>query len=582
MRFLKASLYGISGIVILIAIAIGYITQVLDPNDLKPTLIKVAKERGISLEIKGEIAWAFMPWLRVQIDSIDAKTAHGSLKATRMEGDISPLSLFSDTIIIERLVAIDPKVTINDFQKSKKLKIFNISSEKLEHPFIVRMLSVTNGEFRRASPELSLKNVNFNTGYLTPATTSEFEFEAIAQYGKLTAPLSIKSTIKPHVAFNGFTIHNFKLKSRGIALTFNGYLSANTMGAIGGEGQIHISNFSPRNWLAAANLPIPITQNLTRFTLAALNTDVKLSDEMLSLQDLKLKLDESEFSGQLDFSFKPLNLNVDGAIDSIDLDSYFWETRTTKTLENNRQFSFFPGAYKIDIQTLKVNSTEYTNLQIEVGVSSDEITLGRFSVEAFGGSLQLTGTHLTVPEITLINGTINKIDLKKFALHQPLAFSSGQINGAFDLRGAGKISQEIQHSLSGSLRISITDALLQKINFAEALCNAMDESYKSNAEPNQGTLRISVDFEEGVGIIDILNAEIANVNLNGNGRISFLSRAIALSGQLQIPLDGKFQSCKVPEKIRGLRLPFNCRGKFTAQSFSCRFDSSALSAILQN
>ena len=41
--------------IVALAASVAYITQVLDPNDLKPTLVNAAKKHQVQLELKGNI-----------------------------------------------------------------------------------------------------------------------------------------------------------------------------------------------------------------------------------------------------------------------------------------------------------------------------------------------------------------------------------------------------------------------------------------------------------------------------------------------------------------------------------------------
>ena len=59
MRIIKVLLILVMISVITLAASVAYITQVLDPNDLKPTLVETAKKQQISLQLNGNITWAF-------------------------------------------------------------------------------------------------------------------------------------------------------------------------------------------------------------------------------------------------------------------------------------------------------------------------------------------------------------------------------------------------------------------------------------------------------------------------------------------------------------------------------------------
>ena len=48
MRFVKGLFYTLTALLILAAASVAYVTQVLDPNDLKPTLVKAAANQQIN------------------------------------------------------------------------------------------------------------------------------------------------------------------------------------------------------------------------------------------------------------------------------------------------------------------------------------------------------------------------------------------------------------------------------------------------------------------------------------------------------------------------------------------------------
>ncbi|KAA0873627.1 AsmA family protein [Nitrincola tapanii] len=60
-----------SGLLLLL-LAVGfYITRVIDPNDYKPQIEKLALEKaGLELKIQGELGWSFFPWLGVSVADI--------------------------------------------------------------------------------------------------------------------------------------------------------------------------------------------------------------------------------------------------------------------------------------------------------------------------------------------------------------------------------------------------------------------------------------------------------------------------------------------------------------------------------
>ena len=112
MRIFKALLLLVMVSIVAVAASVAYITQVLDPNDLKPTLIETAKKQQISLNLDGNIAWTFWPWFGITVENVRANSANWTFEADQLEGSLSILSILSDTIVIDELTAMSPRVRL--------------------------------------------------------------------------------------------------------------------------------------------------------------------------------------------------------------------------------------------------------------------------------------------------------------------------------------------------------------------------------------------------------------------------------------------------------------------------------------
>ena len=70
MRFIRVFFILVIVSVVAVAASVTYITQVLDPNDLKPTLVNSAKKQQVKLELQGNITWAFWPWFGISVEEV--------------------------------------------------------------------------------------------------------------------------------------------------------------------------------------------------------------------------------------------------------------------------------------------------------------------------------------------------------------------------------------------------------------------------------------------------------------------------------------------------------------------------------
>ena len=65
MRFVRVFFILVIVSAVVSAASVTYITQVLDPNDLKPTLVDAAQKQQVKLELQGNITWTFWPWFGI-------------------------------------------------------------------------------------------------------------------------------------------------------------------------------------------------------------------------------------------------------------------------------------------------------------------------------------------------------------------------------------------------------------------------------------------------------------------------------------------------------------------------------------
>ena len=552
MRFVRVVFIFVIVSVVAVAASVTYITQVLDPNDLKPTLVNSAKKQQVRLELQGNITWAFWPWFGISVEKVRASSANWDFEAERLEGSLSILSLLSDTIVIDRLNAITPKVTVRVAQKDKRSTALNVAESSREKTLLVRQLAITDGEIDGLYPELTLSRVQLSVDSLTPETASDLSLSAYLTLGEYQAPLQIETEIIPTAAFDGITIRQTSINSRDLNLKYDGYLSGSNSGQFSGEGKLSVSEFSFRQWLRASNLPVPVTSDLERFGKVAVKMGIKVSNEMASLRPFTLVLDETSIDGRVDLGLQPLNIDLELLVDQLNIDQYLVGSKNTESNINHQPSIPLPlGTYKIDISTITVAEKLMTDVGFDLGVGTDEITLGRLDAKLFGGELRAAGTYLIAPQISNITGTLDGFQLSQLQFSKPLDTLSGSLQSSFDIRAAGRTPDEMLASISGPLRIKIENALLGPLNVSDALCQAVSGNTEAIAD-SPDTMTVAGEFQEGIAVIDSLKARVANLAIQGRGRISLVSTASNIRGSVQIPAEGVSGSCTVPEILHGV------------------------------
>ncbi len=578
MRIFKALLILVMVSVVAIAASVAYITQVLDPNDLKPTLVDTAKKQQISLQLNGNIAWTFWPWFGITVENVQASSTNWAFEADQLEGSLSILSALSDTVVIDELTAISPKVRVDFGTSDSRRSETESAPNTAGRTILIRQLAIQDGEITGLYPGLTLSRFNFAVDSLSPATASNLNLSTYIEFNEQQAPLEVDAEIIPTASFDGLTIRNIALKSRELMLEYSGYLSAAKSGQVSGEGQLSVAEFSLRQWLRAGNFPVPETNELDRFNRFTVETGLKVSNDLLSLRPFSMALDETSVDGRVDINLNPLNLDLELLADQLNLDGYLTNT-ATHTSQPSSPLPFLPGTYKLDIGSLTINQRELSEAGVDLGIGSDEITLGRLDATLFGGELRAAGTHLIAPQITNITGTINGLQLAQFQFSKPLDTLSGSLQSSFDLRAAGRTADEMMASVSGPFRVKIQNAFLGPLNVSDAICQTVATPNTLSAD-TADTLAIKADFQEGIAVIDSMDATVANLSIQGQGRISLVSTASNIQGTIKVPEDGVLGSCAAPEILKGVSLPLSCRGQLRNESLQCSLDEKALSQVI--
>ena len=578
MRIFKALLILVMVSIVAVAASVAYITQVLDPNDLKPTLIETAKKQQIALRLDGNIAWTFWPWFGITVENVQANSANWTFDADQLEGSLSILSILSDTIIIDELTAMSPRIRFDLSKSSNADSATKESSESANRAILIRQLAIQSGAIEGLYPGLTFNRLNLSVDSLSPATASRLELEAYIELVEKQAPLKIGAQIIPTATFDGLTIRDLELQSRDLKLGYAGYLSASNSGQFSGEGQLSVDELSLRQWLRAGNFAVPKTSELDRFNRFQLNTGLKVSNDLVSLRPFALTLDETSIDGRVDLQLNPLNIDLELLADTLNLDHYV----TTEADANPEQLDLPPvllGTYKVDVGSLIVNQHELTDVGVDLGIGADEITFGRLDANLFGGELRAAGTHLIAPQITNLTGTANGIQLSQFQFAKPLDTLSGSLQTTFDLRAAGRTEDEMVTSVSGPIRAKIANAFLGPLNVSDVLCQTIASERNLSAN-TADTLALKADFQEGIAVIESIKATVANIAIQGKGRISLVSTASNIQGSIEIPSDGVIGSCTAPKVLNGVSLPLSCRGQLRNQSLKCSLDEKALNQAI--
>ena len=91
-------------------------------------------------------------------------------------------------------------------------------------------------------------------------------------------------------------------------------------------------------------------------------------------------------------------------------------------------------------------------------------------------------------------------------------------------------------SVSGPVRVKIANAFLGPLNVSDVICQTIASERNLSAN-TADTLALKADFQEGIAVIESIKATVANIAIQGKGRISLVSTASNIQGSIEIPSD---------------------------------------------
>ena len=417
-------------------------------------------------------------------------------------------------------------------------------------------------------------------------------------------------------------------------------LSANQLRAIGElrlreldkggqlEGGLSLAPFNLREFLSGLGIELPAMNDAGALEQLELSARLSGNSQSLNLQDLKLRLDDSRFTGQIavsDWQRQALRLQLQG--DRLDLDRYLppkaaeqpsqrqGEVREALARAGSSGTSELPGAptqqawsqsemlplarlRPLDLQaSLSLGQLNYDglplrNLQLQLHAKQGRLTLKQLRSELFDGRLEATGeADLREQPIRLsLNKTLSRLPLEQLFKAQG---ESLPLRGRLDLQAQlttqGNSQQAWVDALNGDMRFAVLDGVLLDANLEQQLCQGiatLNRKPLSNPPSGRDTpfqrLDGSLRIRNGVANNPDLQVRLPGLSVKGQGDIDL--RVLGMDYRAGITLEGDQRempdpACQVNERYQGIEWPLRCRGPLELGAKACRLDKDGLGKI---
>jgi AsmA protein len=175
-KYLKYSLYGIGSLLAVILVAVAVIAATFNPNDYKPLIVKMVKEKKQrTLNIEGDIKLAFWPKLGADLGKVSLSEHNGDKEFASMQSAkvfVAVLPLLHKQLVVDTVRIDGVNANIVRFKDGSTNFDDLLSKEESEEiKFDIDGVLVSNAALNLTDEmggrHISISNANIKTGHIT-------------------------------------------------------------------------------------------------------------------------------------------------------------------------------------------------------------------------------------------------------------------------------------------------------------------------------------------------------------------------------------------------------------------------------
>ena len=397
------------------------------------------------------------------------------------------------------------------------------------------------------------------------------------------------------------------------------------------EGGLSVAEFDLRAFLDGIDQSLPPMADANTLRRVSLATRLAGSRNSLALQDLKLKVDDSNLAGLLainDLERRSLQAQLKG--DRLDLDRYLaptsqadaaasasrqaevqqaaagaagntplpakpsghaWSDEPLLPLPRLRQLE---GELTLDLGQLTLRKLPIDGASLRLRAHAGQLNLDELRGGLFDGRFALSGqldARSDTPQLQFAP-KLDGIAVERLlqALHpQDKAPLRGNLQLDASLNARGNSERALIDSLAGQAGFVLVNGALPGANLEQQLCRGiatLNRKSLSGAFADQDTpldeLRGSLQLHDGVASSQDLRARIPGLAVAGKGDIDL--RVLALDYRLGVTVSGDQRAtpdpaCQVGERFAKVEWPLRCRGPLELGAKACRIDQEGLGKL---
>ena len=377
------------------------------------------------------------------------------------------------------------------------------------------------------------------------------------------------------------------------------------------KADLEVPEFPPKKLLSDLNIDLPLMHAEDALERLALTADILFENNELSVDSLKLMLDESTWQGSLSHRLATQTENQATAIklhgDKLNLDRYLPPASDTPSealppAANTKDTADNSGL--LPLETLRKLNLDVRLLQDTLSVKKIDTTdmlllltakVGKIKQtlqgKLFEGSYELSNkidAQSSAPRWSS-EQSINKLNLAPLmkTLNIEALKEYGSIAGILNFQGSlnatGNQLEALQSSAKGKIDFNIEQGAFEGISLNRLSCQGLalinretiDTSSWPNATPfNTLEGSATIENQQVATRFDIISA---GVHADSQGQINLESSELNIKAALKVIGESVDKACRVNEKFKDIGIPVVCKGKFdTPPAELCKLDTSRL------
>ncbi|MCL1095213.1 AsmA family protein [Shewanella kaireitica] len=569
----------------LVAAVVLYITLIFDPNDFKPQIVEVVKEKtGRNLAINSDLSWTFFPSLGIKL---------GGITLSNPDGFESAAMVSVNEVVAE--VALMPLLT-------KEVEISQLNLDGLT-------LSLETQKDGRSSFDGLTGDAKASEVSKTPAndassvSLSKLDIGGISITNTQISNLDRQSNTKQLLSLKSLTLGRFQL-DKFAPLEYELSASLPDLNVTSsGKGQIKVSqnlqNIVINDFVVANQLKGKGMPNGELKAELTTSLEMALDKQTMSLVLASFSAADIDASGKLDIAYgnKVPSIAAMLEVGDVDLDRFLPEksanTQDSKQTDTATVASVEPDLtamksvnldVNVKVKSVKVANMKTQNWVFKMAMKQGVANVSQLSAALYGGTIKASAKLDGRSKVAKyeFDKRLKGVDIRALLID---AAEVDMLDGTANFNVAGKGSSLLPDKLKKNLlangKFEIADGAIHGVNIPQMIRDAKaklggDMSSSSSSEKKTDFTSMTGSFKVAKGVVTNPDLNMASplIRLTGAGTANVINEALnyKLTTSVVGSLEG--QGGNERDALYGVEIPFAITGTMSEPKFA--LDTKAL------